>query len=186
MNVGTGTTCKPLSAWVEAPFSKAGWGSSLKGARWAGSLGPAGAPLTVPAQRQVPWRLKAGVSARTIHTAGVADGFGWRHGVFPLKDGSGPGRTLQAGLLYPRASCLSSSHSSEPSTPGAAPHPCLPLSRNGKGHTVLPPSTLPPTGAPQRPYTPAPLLELGRPRPQTPSPLGRGSHTVLGARWAAQ
>ena len=31
----------------------------LKGARWAGSLGPAGAPLTVPAQRQVPWRLKA-------------------------------------------------------------------------------------------------------------------------------
>ena len=49
MNVGTGTTCKPLSAWVEAPFSKAGWGSSLKGARWAGSLGPQELPVAVGA-----------------------------------------------------------------------------------------------------------------------------------------
>lgn len=106
--MGTGTTCKPLSAWVEAPFSKAGWGSSLKGARWAGRLGPAGAPLTAPAQRQVPWRLKAGVSARTIHAAGVADGFGWRHGVFPSRTVAAVGRRCK------QASCLPAPLASAP------------------------------------------------------------------------
>lgn len=80
------------------PFSKAGWGPSLKGARWAGRLGPAGASLTTPTQ--VPWRRKAGVSARAVHAAGVADGLGWRLGVFPSRTVAAPGgRCEQASRL---------------------------------------------------------------------------------------
>lgn len=93
--MGTGTTRKPLSTRVEAPFSKAGWELSLGGARWAGRLGPVGAPLTAPhPPNQVPSKLKAGVSARAVHAAGVADALGWRHRVFPSRT-----------VVAPRGSC---------------------------------------------------------------------------------
>lgn len=96
--MGTGTTGKPLSTRVEAPFGKAGWESSLEGARWAGRLGPVGAPLTAPPTHQVPSKLKAGVSARAVHAAGVADALGWRHRVFPSRT-----------VVAPRGSCKQAS-----------------------------------------------------------------------------